>query len=105
MKRNLELSRGVVFSGRVLLELAEAGMTREDAYAAVQAAAMRVHAGGDDFATEIARESAVTSHLDSEKLADLMNPENYLLHIPEIYKRCGLNITRPVKKKRAKSKK
>ena len=101
MRRNIKLSRGVVFSGRVLLKLAEAGMTREEAYAAVQAAAMRVYAGGEDFALELLKETSVAVHIDKEQLIELMNPENYLSHIPEIFKRCGLKISKSPQKKRS----
>jgi len=92
MLRNLHLSRGVVFSGRVLLELVQTGMSREDAYAAVQSAAMRVWDGGDDFATEILREPEVDRRLGRKQVEALLNPRNYLKYVPDIYKRCGIGL-------------
>jgi adenylosuccinate lyase len=100
MLRNLNQSRGVVFSGRVLIELAQSGMTREDAYAAVQAAAMRVWDGGGDFATEILKVPEVRKSLGRERLTEIMSPMNYLKYVPELYKRCGVRL--PARKGRRK---
>jgi adenylosuccinate lyase len=49
MRENLDLGGGIVFSGRVLLALVEAGMSRDDAYAIVQSAAMRAWEGEGGF--------------------------------------------------------
>jgi len=95
MRRNLDLTRGVVYSGRVLLELVQAGLTRESAYSAVQAAAMRTLAGGDDYLTELMREKDVAEKAGRERLASLMDPMSYLAHIPEIFERCGVKISSP----------
>ena len=55
MLENLERSRGIVFSGTVLLELAQRGVSREQAYVWVQRAAMRSHDGRLDFKDVLAR--------------------------------------------------
>src|SRR5882757_808472 len=49
MRRNLDLTRGLVFSGQLLLDLAAAGMLREEAYAIVQRHAMEVWDNDGDF--------------------------------------------------------
>jgi adenylosuccinate lyase len=101
MKKNLDLYRGVIYSGKVLLELVQAGLTREDAYASVQAAAMRTLGGGDDYATELLREPAVSKRFDLAKLRAIMDPMSYLDYVPEIFARCGIPIgKRPGKPRR-----
>ena len=69
MKRNLESTGGLIFSGQLLLDLAEAGMLREDAYRLVQAHAMRAWKEDLVFRDEVARDPAITKLLSSEKLA------------------------------------
>ena len=90
MEQNIGMTRGLVFSQRVLLQLIEEGLTREDAYAAVQAAAMRTWNGGDDFADELLREDAVSKKLDRSTLLRSFDVLPYLAHVPAIYERCGI---------------
>ncbi len=93
MRENLWLTRGLIFSQKVLLHLIEVSpISREDAYTSVQAAAMRTWNGGEDFATELLKETPVRKHLDRDELAEIMNPESFLQHIGEHYKRCGIPI-------------
>ena len=54
MRRNLDLTRGLVFSGQLLLDLAAAGMLREEAYAVVQRHAMEAWENEGDFRAAIA---------------------------------------------------
>ena len=63
MRENLERSRGVVFSGTVLLELARRGVSREDAYLLVQRNAMRSHDDGLDFKALLLADPEVTAVL------------------------------------------
>jgi len=53
MRRNLDLTRGLIFSGQLLLDLAAAGMLRERAYGVVQAHAMRAWEEESDFRAAI----------------------------------------------------
>ena len=69
MLRNLESTGGLVFSGQLLLDLAAAGMSREDAYRLVQSHAMRSWKEGLTFRDEIARDPAITSRLTPAQLA------------------------------------
>jgi len=95
MLRNMNATRGVVYSGRVLLELTRAGLTREAAYAIVQRAAMRALAGGGDFAAELLREPDLPPSVTAESLAVIMDPAQYLSHVPEIFERCGVRCSPP----------
>ena len=68
MKKNLESTGGLIFSGQLLLDLAEAGMLREDAYRVVQSHAMRAWKEDLVFRDEVARDPAITAMLSPEKL-------------------------------------
>ena len=65
MKKNLELTGGLIFSGQLLLDLAEAGMLREDAYRLVQGHAMRAWKDDLIFRDEVAKEPAITALLST----------------------------------------
>lgn len=80
MRENLERSRGVVFSGTVLLELAQRGVSREQAYAQVQRAAMRSHDERLDFRTLLAEDREVTAVLSPADLERAFDLERQLRH-------------------------
>ncbi len=73
MRENLNLGGGIVFSGRVLLALVEAGMSRDDSYRIVQGAAMRAWAGEDGFQDLLAEDEEVRERLGLE-LDGLFDP-------------------------------
>jgi adenylosuccinate lyase len=87
MKRNLESTGGLIFSGRLLLDLAEAGMLREDAYRLVQAHAMRAWNGDLNFSDEVARDPQITALLGEEKLARTFDSARQLGNVDAIFKR------------------
>ena len=80
MRENLERSRGVVYSGTVLLELAQRGVSREQAYAQVQRAAMRSHDERLDFKTLLAEDREVTAVLSPADLERAFDLERQLRH-------------------------
>src|SRR5271170_6169944 len=65
MLKNLESTGGLIFSGQLLLDLAESGMAREEAYGVVQSHAMRAWREELVFKDEIAGDSAITSRLSA----------------------------------------
>ncbi len=67
MKKNLESTGGLIFSGQLLLDLAEAGMMREDAYRLVQGHAMRAWKDDLVFRDEIERDPAITALLEQRE--------------------------------------
>ena len=87
MKKNLESTGGLIFSGQLLLDLAEAGMLREDAYQLVQAHAM--HAWKEDlvFRDEIARDTTINKLLSPEKLTKTFDYTRQLGNVDAIFKR------------------
>src|SRR5207244_10368805 len=68
MTRNLELTRGLIYSGQVLLALVERGMARGEAYDLIQAAARKVWAGDGDLQSHLAEDDRVTDRLSGEEL-------------------------------------
>jgi adenylosuccinate lyase len=87
MKRNLESTGGLIFSGQLLLDLAEAGMSREDAYRLVQGHATRAWNGDLNFSDEVARDPAITALLGEEKLARTFDYTRQLGNVDAIFKR------------------
>ena len=87
MRENLERSRGVVFSGTVLLELAQRGVSREQAYAWVQRAAMRSHDERLDFKVLLAGDPEVTAVLPRADLDAAFDLERQLRHAGPIVDR------------------
>ena len=87
MRRNLDQLGGLVFSQRVLLTLTQKGMSREDAYQAVQRNAMLVWENGEDFQAALAADSNVAAHLDSAELDDLFDLSYHTKHVDTIFER------------------
>ena len=91
MQRNLDLTRGLVFSGRVLLALVEAGLERNAAYEIVQAAAKRAWAGQATLQHLLAADPRVRAHLSEEDLAALFDVGYHLRGVDVAFARLGLN--------------
>jgi adenylosuccinate lyase len=87
MLKNLESTGGLVFSGQLLLDLAAAGLSREDAYKLVQTHAMRAWKEGLTFKDEVARDQAITSRLSSEQLARAFDYKRQLENVDAIFQR------------------
>jgi adenylosuccinate lyase len=87
MLENLNLMKGLIFSGQLLLDLTEKGASREDAYRWVQRNAMQVWETGEDFATLIARDPDIRRHLKPSEIARVFKVERYLKHVDEVFKR------------------
>ncbi len=87
MLKNIESTRGLIFSGQVLLDLAEAGMSREDAYRLVQEHAM--HAWRDDlsFRELIESDLAIGKHLPPAKLERSFDIQRQLANVGTIFDR------------------
>ncbi|MGD0893641.1 MAG: adenylosuccinate lyase [Terracidiphilus sp.] len=87
MKKNLESTGGLIFSGQLLLDLAEAGMMREDAYRLVQSHAMRAWKEDLVFRDEVARDAAITALLSEERLSRTFDYTRQLGNVDAIFKR------------------
>ena len=70
MKRNLDATRGLIFSGQLLLDLAAAGMLREQAYKTVQSHAMYAWQNEGDFKAAISADPEIQRHLTPEQIGE-----------------------------------
>jgi adenylosuccinate lyase len=87
MKRNLDLTKGLVFSGQLLLDLSAAGMLREEAYKLVQGAAMSAWEGDGDFRSMIESNPVIAKHLSPEALENTFSVSRQLRNIDQIFQR------------------
>ena len=87
MKRNLDLTRGLVFSGQLLLDLTAAGMLREEAYKLVQRHAMDAWEHDGDFRAAIESDKAVTKYLDAATIENSFSVSRHLRNIDQIFQR------------------
>jgi adenylosuccinate lyase len=87
MKRNLELTGGLIYSQRLLLALVERGAQRKDAYEAVQRCAMEAWRGRAGFQDLIAKDPLVTRYLTPQRIAACFDARYYLRHLDTIYRR------------------
>ena len=87
MRRNLESTHGLIFSGQLLLDLAAAGMLREEAYKVVQAHAMRAWESQGDFQAELERDPIVLSFLSVEKIREAFSAARQLGNVTRIFAR------------------
>src|SRR5438270_1324109 len=87
MKQNLESTGGLIFSGQLLLDLAEAGMPREQAYRLVQAHAMRAWRNGDDFRAMISADKKIAAKLSPKQLARSFELKRQLRNVDVIFER------------------
>jgi adenylosuccinate lyase len=88
MRANLESTGGLIYTSSVLLELVEGGLSREDAYALVQGAAMQTWNSGVPFRDTLrakARDAAVT--LDEARLDEICRPEKYVANLGPLFDR------------------
>ncbi|MEB3103381.1 adenylosuccinate lyase [Ferviditalea candida] len=91
MKRNIERTFGVPFSGRVMTKLIDKGLSREHAYDTVQPRAMQAWEEQRSFREIIESDAAIREHLSLEEIADAFNPEWHLKHVDTIFQRLGLH--------------
>jgi adenylosuccinate lyase len=91
MKKNLELTRGLIFSQRVMLALINKGLSRQKAYELVQKNAMKAWAGNHTFLTLLKRDTEVMSTIDLQELESIFDYQYYLGHVNEIFNRLGLS--------------
>ncbi len=87
MKRNLEKLGGLIHSQRVLLALTQKGMSREQAYSAVQRNAMPVWRGEGQFLDLLGKDEEVTQHISAPELAALFDLAYHTKHVDTIFER------------------
>jgi adenylosuccinate lyase len=87
MRRNLDMTKGLVFSGQLLLDLAAAGMLREKAYKLVQDYAMRAWQEESDFRAAIESDPDIRAALGEEAIAHSFSLDRQLRHVDQIFAR------------------
>jgi adenylosuccinate lyase len=87
MRRNLELGKGLVFSGQLLLELTAKGMRREDAYRIVQGHAMEAWRTEGDFHARVLADPEVRAALGEREIEAVFDLPRYLKHVDAVFRR------------------
>jgi adenylosuccinate lyase len=87
MKSNLESTRGLVFSGQLLLDLVENGVSREEAYRAVQSHAMRAWKEGLDFRELVLKDKSITSRVPRRQIEHAFDLQRQLRNVDKIFAR------------------
>ncbi len=87
MLKNLNQMKGLVFSQKILLDLTQAGVSREDSYRLVQRNAMKVWEEGKDFLTELLADQEVVGALGEAKIREAFDLGYHLKHVDTIFKR------------------
>jgi len=90
MKKNLELTGGLIFSQAVLLALTDKGFSREEAYAIVQQHAIHAWKTHESFRALIENDERVRRVLTEKELAQLFDPHRALRHVDFVFQRVGL---------------
>jgi adenylosuccinate lyase len=90
MKRNMQRTYDVPFSGRVLTKLIDKGFAREQAYDTVQPRAMQAWEEQRSFRDIVENTPAITDVLSAEEIADCFDPTWHLKHVDTIFDRLGL---------------
>jgi len=91
MKRNLELTGGLVYSQRLLLALIEKGAQRKESYEAVQRNAMASWKGAGGLQELASKDPFIVQHLKKSEIAACFNPKYYLRHLDQIFRRVFRN--------------
>ena len=87
MEKNLWLTRGLIFSGKILLKLIDKGLSREDAYLLVQGNAMKCWTDKIDFKNLIINDRKIISHLSLEEIEECFDVKHDLKQVDYIFDR------------------
>lgn len=87
MLKNLEITRGLVFSGQLMLALTQKGVSREDAYVYTQRNAMKVWDEGGEYRDLVMNDADISSHLSHEEIARVFDLKHYLRNVDKVFTR------------------
>jgi len=90
MRENLNKSGGIIFSGRLLLELLDKGLTRNEAYDKVQKCAFTAKKETIEFKDALLKDDGVRSILNEEEIEDIFDFRYHLKNIDKIYRKVGI---------------
>jgi len=98
MRRNIELTQGLIFSQRILLALINKGLIREEAYKMVQDNAMEAWRDKKSFLALLLMDKRITNYLTEGELKSLFDYSYYLKYVDTVFERLGLTKTKQGKK-------
>jgi adenylosuccinate lyase len=87
MLKNLNATRGLVFSGQLLLALTQKGVSREDAYAYTQRNAMRVWDEGGEYRDLVLQDADIRAKLSPEEIERVFDVRHYLRNVERVFER------------------
>lgn len=87
MLKNLNATRGLVFSGQLMLALTQKGVSREDAYAWTQRNAMKVWDEGGEYQELVSKDADISSRLSAEEIARVFDVSHYLRNVKQVFQR------------------
>jgi len=87
MLKNIDLTHGLVFSGQLMLELTQKGVSREEAYTWTQRNAMKVWDDGGDYEELVTKDADISSHLAAEEIARVFDLKHYLRNVDKVFAR------------------
>jgi adenylosuccinate lyase len=90
MRRNLELTQGLVFSQRVLIALIDKGLSRQKAYELVQRNAMKAWKQKNSFLDLLKSDPKIMAHLSERELKPIFDYNYFTKHVDKVFKRLGL---------------
>jgi adenylosuccinate lyase len=96
MRENLDLLRGLIFSGQLMLDLVEKGAAREEAYTWVQRNAMEVWQTGKNFRTLAENDPDIRRYLQPREIAGAFSLERQLRHVDEVFRRAFRKLKRKI---------
>lgn len=87
MLKNLDLTRGLVFSGQLMLALTQKGVSREEAYTWTQRNAMKVWDEGGNYRKLIENDADISSRLSADEIARVFDLQHYLRNVDKVFER------------------
>jgi adenylosuccinate lyase len=87
MLENLNATRGLIFSGQLLLALTQKGVSREEAYEWAQRNAMKVWDEGGDFQALVKEDADINARLSAEEIAHVFSLDTYLRNVDAVFAR------------------
>ena len=87
MLKNLDRTRGLVFSGQLMLALTQKGVSREDAYVWTQRNAMKVWDEGGEYQDLIKKDADISSHISDEEIARVFDLKHYMRNVDKVFAR------------------
>ena len=87
MLKNIELTRGLAYSGQLLLDLTRKGVLREDAYRWIQRCSMKVWDEDKDFLRVLQEDPDISRTLTPDEIRSVVNPEHQMRNVDAVFAR------------------